>query len=106
MGVKIGVKAGVGNMGDEYCEEVSEGARGGDRKYPVSRLGAIRGHGERTNGEETPGESPACMPMETAVVTWPEVSPRMEDVSMTPQASSGSERNDAQASGRLGKKSS
>ncbi len=63
-------------MGDEYREEVSGDARGGDREYPVSRPGEIRGHGEKTNGEpqEGPGESPPCMPMETAVVTWPKVS--------------------------------
>jgi len=56
-------------MGDEYGEEGSGDACGGDRKYPVSQLSAIRGHGERTNGEpqESSGESPPCI--ETAVVT-------------------------------------
>src|SRR5258708_35828766 len=49
--VKFGVKVGVGNIGDEYCEEGSGEARAGDRKYPVSQMGVIRGHGARTNGE-------------------------------------------------------
>jgi hypothetical protein len=72
-------------MGDEYCEEVSGDARVADTKYPVSQLDAIRGLGERTNGEleEGPGESPICVPIETAVVAWPKVSSRTEDVSIT-----------------------
>jgi len=70
-------------MGDEYCEEISGGARGGDMKYPV--LGAICGVGERINGEleEGPGESPVCVLIET-------------------EATSGCDKND-QVSGRLGK---
>jgi hypothetical protein len=61
-------------MGDEYREEGSGDARGGDRKYPVS-LGAAcgywGGYWERTNGElrDGPAEGPACKPIETAVVT-------------------------------------
>ena len=77
-----GLKVGVGNMGDEYCEETCGDDRGGDKKYPVSQLGAICGVWERTN-EEGPGESPACMPVEMAVVTWPKVSSQMKDESMT-----------------------
>ena len=66
----IGLKSGVGNMGDEYCEEGSGDARGGDRKYPVS-LGATCEYAENTNGGlwDGPEEGPACEPIETTVVT-------------------------------------
>jgi hypothetical protein len=30
-----GVKTGVGAMDEENCEEVTEDARGGDKKYPA-----------------------------------------------------------------------
>ena len=65
-----GLKSGVGNMGDEYCEDVSGDVRCGDRKYPVS-LGATCEYAERTNGElwDGPEEGPACKPIETAVMT-------------------------------------
>lgn len=46
MGAKIGVRVGVGNIGDEYCEEGNGDVCDGDRKYPVSQRGAIRGRGE------------------------------------------------------------
>ena len=82
VGAYAGLKAGVGSMGDEYCEEICGDVCCGDKKYPVPQLGAICGLGERTN-EEGPGESPACMPIETAVGTWLKVSSRMKDVSMS-----------------------